>query len=227
MWQRLFGLDFARRAALRKAKGALHDYLSVPFPRASQPCREVALVSLDFETTGLNPRQDCILSIGLVHVRDLGIRLDSTWHQVVRVAQDIPENSAIIHHITDDRAAAGDELTQVLPRLLQHLSGKVMLVHHARIEINFLDAACRALYGAPFVIPVIDTLALARRRAERRNQIIREGDLRLFNLCESYHLPRYKAHNALNDAIATAELFLAMSADMNPDGCCVGDFWVR
>ena len=42
---------------------------------------------------------------------------------------------------------------------------------------------------------------------------IAPGDLRLFNLRERYHLPNYKAHNALSDAISTAELFLALAAE--------------
>ena len=44
------------------------------------------------------------------------------------------------------------------------------------------------------------------------------GDLRLFNLRPRYNLPRYKAHNALSDAIATAELFMALAAEMAPGG---------
>jgi DNA polymerase-3 subunit epsilon len=33
-----------------------------------------------------------------------------------------------------------------------------------------------------------------------------------------YGLPQYKAHNALYDALATAELFLAMAAEIAPGG---------
>ena len=33
-----------------------------------------------------------------------------------------------------------------------------------------------------------------------------------------YGLPQYKAHNALNDALATAELFLAMASEIKPEG---------
>jgi DNA polymerase III subunit epsilon len=225
MWQRWFGLEFARRAALRKAHGSLRAYFDIPFVDSATPCQDVEIVSLDFETTGLDPKRDNILSIGLVRIQALGIHLNSAWHQVVRVSQDIPEDAAIIHHITDDRAATGAPLEEVLPYLLEKLAGRVMLVHHAEVEQKFLDAACRRLYGAPFLAPTIDTLALARRQAERRNQVIREGDLRLFNLCERYKLPRYKAHNALNDAIATAELFLAMRAEIAPDSCGIGDFF--
>jgi DNA polymerase-3 subunit epsilon len=223
---RLFGKDFVRRRALnRAAPGPLHDYLAVPFPQNGALCRDTSIVALDLETTGLDPKKDSILSVGLVNVEGMAVRLETAWHQVVRVDHALAEESVVIHEITDDAAAAGRPLEEVLPPLLEHLAGRVMLVHYKNIEQNFLDAACRRLYGSRFVIPTIDTLALAARVFERRNHTIQAGDLRLFNLRPRYNLPRYKAHNALSDALATAELFLAMAAEMAPDGNCrLGQF---
>ena len=37
------------------------------------------------------------------------------------------------------------------------------------------------------------------------------------NLRPRYNLPQYKAHNALSDALATAELFLAMADNLYPE----------
>jgi DNA polymerase-3 subunit epsilon len=146
----------------------------------------------------------------------MAIRLESARHGVIRVREEIPEASAVIHQITDDVAAAGRPLEQVLPEILEQLAGRVMLVHYARIEQGFLDAACRELYGSPFVVRTIDTLVLARRLFEIRNHTIQANNLRLFNLRPQYNLPQYKAHNALSDAVATGELFLAMAAEMYP-----------
>jgi len=56
MWQHLPGKDFGRRRALRQtAAGPLHDYLAVPFPARASLCRDAEIVSLDLETTGLDP----------------------------------------------------------------------------------------------------------------------------------------------------------------------------
>jgi DNA polymerase-3 subunit epsilon len=176
----------------------------------------VDIVALDLETTGLDPQRDSILSYGLVRLRDMAIRLETARHEVIQVREDIPETAAVIHQITDDVAAAGRPLEQVLPDILAQLAGRVMLVHYAKIEQGFLDAAFRRLYGAPFVIHTIDTLVLARRLFEIRNPTIQANNLRLFNLRPQYNLPQYKAHNALSDALATGELFLALAAEMYP-----------
>lgn len=226
MFERLFGTDFQRRRALAKAQpGALYDYLSHPFPGRNAVCRDAPIVAVDLETTGLDPTKDDILSVGLVEIQGMGIKLGTAWHEIVRVDRDIPEDSAVIHHITDDHSAAGRPIEEVLPELLKRLEGKVMLVHYSRIEQLFIDAACRRLYGSRFVIPIIDTLKLGQRVFERRNHTIQPGDLRLFNLRPRYNLPHYKAHNALNDALSTAELFLAMAAEMSGgDRCRLHDF---
>lgn len=227
MFSRFLSKESQRKRALKKVEsGILHDYLSTPLANKNSLCEELVIVSLDLETTGLNPKKDKILSYGFVEVHHMTVKLANSSHQLISIDDDIPEETAVIHQITDDQAATGIPLEEAMPILLNELAGKVMLVHYASIEQNFLDAACRKLYGAPFVIPIIDTLVLARRLFERRNHTIQPGNLRLFNLRPQYNLPNYKAHNALSDAVATAELFLAMAADMfpNPSQCQLNRF---
>ena len=219
MFDFLLSINQLRSKALKQARHeVMRDYLSVPFPKPGQPWDEVEIVSLDFETTGLNPEQDQILSYGKVHIQRGIIRIASAHHQLIQAKDFIPESAAIIHHITDDQANAGLALVDALPELLQQLAGKVMLVHFKTIEQGFLDAACRRLYGTPFMIPIIDTLNLAERVYRRRNHAIPPSRLRLFNLRDDFHLPTYKAHNALNDAMTTAELFLILEGEITPAG---------
>jgi len=227
MLGRLFGKEYQRKRALADAApGALRDYLSQPFPESRVGCRDAVIAAVDLETTGLDPKKDHILSVGLVDIRGMSIPLSTAWHAVVRIEGEIPAESAVIHQITDDHAAeAGRPIEEVLPELLERLRGKVMLAHYSRIEQQFIDNACRQLYGAPFLIPTIDTLVLAQRMFERRNHNIQTGDLRLFNLRPRYNLPHYRAHNALSDALSTAELFLAMASEISPGKSCrLGDF---
>lgn len=221
LWQRLLGPDHARRRALaRVAPGPLHDLLAQPWPDKRLACTEVEMVALDLEATGLDPAHDRIVSVGLVQMHGMTIRLDTALHQLIRTKRPMPEDSAIIHQVTDDQAATGLPLAELMPEVLQRLTGRILLAHHAWVEQSFLSAACEHLYGAPLVVPTIDTQALAQRLMRNRNQFARSTSLRLFNLRAYYGLPRYKAHNALSDALATAELFLALAADIQPDGDC-------
>jgi len=218
MWSFLSPPELLRRYLLtRTTSEDFRRYLETPLPNPRRYLSEVDLLALDFETTGLDSRTEAILSIGYVVIRDNRILLrESAYHQI-QVNTPIPEQSVRIHHITDVRAQAGAHLSSVMPVLLQALAGRVLLAHHAGIERGFLNAACRRLYGHPLPLRSIDTLALERRRVGRRQTVPARGQLRLFNLREHYGLPRYQAHNALSDAIATAELFLVQAAQIKGD----------
>ncbi len=204
-----------RRFLLTRATPtAFRHYLETSLPGLRQNMSELELLALDFETTGLDPRSEAILSIGYVVIRDNRILLRESAHHQIQVNTPIPEQSVRIHHITDERAQRGEHLSSVMPILLEAMAGRVLLAHHASIECGFLNAACRRLYGYPLPMRFIDTLALERCRAARRQVTLAPGQLRLFNLRDQYGLPRYQAHNALIDAIATAELFLVQLAQI-------------
>ena len=63
-------------------------------------------------------------------------------------------------------------------------------------------------------------VAPAAASLQREQVTLEKNSLRLFNLRERYKLPAYKAHNALSDALSTAELFLALMADLYPGLDC-------
>jgi DNA polymerase-3 subunit epsilon len=211
MWARLLGRDFVRRRLHARApRGPIADYYAAPFPGTRASVGETEFLALDLETTGLDAGRDEILSIGMVVVaRGQRVDLGTACHRVVLPGRAIPQGSAVIHRITDDRAAAGIPLRDAVELVLGALTGRVLLAHHARVECGFLDAACRALYGVAFVAAVADTEALVRRSLERRHQSYRLGDLRLNAVRERYGLPRYRAHDALSDALGAAEVLIA------------------
>jgi DNA polymerase-3 subunit epsilon len=210
MLSKIFGYEATRKWLLRKApEGVLKDYLSVPFPDPKTALNKVPILAMDFETTGLDVKKDQILSVGHILIDGLEIQISSAYHQIINTRGNLKEEGVIIHQITDDVKSQGEMMEKVIEQLLQAMAGKVVLVHFAHIEKHFLHHACKQLYGMAPVFPMIDTLVLARRRLDQRTALYSPNDLRLFNLRDNYNLPRYKAHNALSDALATAELFLA------------------
>lgn len=214
MWlERFFSLENRRRRLLQQtAAGPLHEFLDIRFADPAEDVNDTRFVSLDLETSGLDPQTDHILSIGFVELHHDCVDLSTAEHWVIRTDLELSEDNVVIHQLTDDVISQGISLSTAMAQLLPRLAGKVLLAHHAKIEMGFLGAACQRLFGQPLLLPVVDTLAIARQQMRRRHEIIAEGSLRLAALRQRYHLPRYKAHHALNDAIATAELFLAQVA---------------
>jgi DNA polymerase-3 subunit epsilon len=205
-----------RKRLLKKApKGALFDFLSIPFPALNTPVEQVDILSLDFETTGLDPKLDQLLSIGFVPISKGQIKLNSCFHSIIKNGLLLDKSNVVIHHITDSQKNEGEMLVTVVEKLLKALAGKVMLAHYSSIEVQFLRQACLKLYGIAPVFPVIDTLVIAKRYLDKRDLPYDPSQLRLSNLRHHYKLPEHRGHNALNDAIATAELFLVQLANQH------------
>ncbi len=188
---------------------AVQHYLSTALPDVKTLVDEVEYLALDFETTGLSAQHEAILSVGFTVVRQQKIMIKDSGHFIIKVNRPISDESIVIHKITEEHAAQGQHIHNVLEVLLDKMAGRVLLVHYAAIEKNFLNSICQQLFGITLPLLIVDTLSIEHNYLQRTNQSISQNQLRLFNLRKQYGLPRYKAHNALEDAIATAELFLA------------------
>jgi len=193
----------------------LKDYYAGAWPEPQTPASELDLLAIDLETTGLDPASDQVLSVGFVPVDGPDILLGGARHILIRADTEVGQ-SAVLHHLTDDMIAAGAPMADVLAEILAALKGRILLAHYATIEVSFLSKACESHYGAPLVVPTIDTLALHRRLLSQGfDDEPRGNDLRLWNARERYGLPSYAAHEALTDAMACAELYLGQVAELS------------
>ena len=210
LFRTFLSLERQRKLLINKVPdGALKEYLSTPFPSKDLSIAELDLLSLDFETTGLNAVFDQLLSIGFVNIHQGKIDLSSCYHQVIKTKGKLKKSNVVVHQITDFEKERGAELKAAVDALLKAMAGKVLLVHFAQIERNFLRQACLEIYGVAPPFMIMDTLAITKKRFDKSDAPYDPSKLRLTQLRDSYNLPGYHAHNALNDAIATGELLLA------------------
>lgn len=208
-------LDDRRAAAARKAPpGPLRDYLEVAFGDERADSREGRYLAIDLELTGLDPRTDEILSAGYIPIdgRDL---VHAGAAHLLAIPEGEVGQSASIHGLTDDHLATGRPLGEVLPDVLRALAGRTLVAHHSQIEVGFLSRACERIYGMPLLVRAIDTMALQRRVLRVGSDAeVRPGVLRLQASRDHFGLPRYRAHEALTDAVSAGELFLAQAAHL-------------
>lgn len=205
---------------------ALQQYLKSPIPSLQADISGLEFLVLDLETTGLDANNDNILSVGYTIVRDNKVVLKDNTYSVISQSDHLQHDNVSIHKITDSMAQQGNDLKPVLDKLLTDLAGKVLVAHHASIEKSFLKAACQLYYGCDLPVRVVDTMAVEKKRLLRRHVTIKTNQLRLFNIRKAAGLPRYKAHNALEDAVATAELLLLQIAHVcGQKRCLLKDFY--
>ena len=184
-------------------------------PIPAIPCSQVDFLVVDVETTGLNPRRHHVLEVGWVPVTRGEVVLAGVRGTAVRLpaGHDVGE-SAVLHALTDDDLATAPELTEVMFELRAALQGRVLVAHHSAIEIGFLDRAFRDGQADHAPLLVVDTMTLQRRLIVRGYEEPPPGGLRLDAARRHFGLPRYAAHRAATDAVATAELLLAQAAEL-------------
>lgn len=186
----------------------MHHYLQSDFPSRKSDYRQIEYLAVDLEMTGLNALSDHILSIGFVPIVEQKVVLSGARHIYINSDLGVGQ-SAVIHGIHDRDIESATSLSKAMALLLEALQGKVLLLHCAPLDMAFLQQACKTLYGLELLAPVVDTMALEDQRLHRKGIERGSESLRLGDARRRYNLPDYSAHNALIDAVATAELFMA------------------
>jgi DNA polymerase-3 subunit epsilon len=208
MWElRLRRLLYARRVA----GTALQRCWRAPLPATGTDWRQVSFLVVDAEMSSLDVNEGELLSVGWVAVEAGAIALGSARHYLIKAEKSVGQ-SATIHSLRDCELSGAETGDVVLERFLDAAAGRVLVFHNAALDIAFLNRVSRNAFNAPVLLPAVDTLRQEERMLRRREQPIKTGDLRLHACRERYNLPLYQGHNALLDALATAELLLAMAA---------------
>jgi len=178
--------------------------------------RDARFAVLDFETTGLDPSRDHILSFGVVPVEQGRALLAGTLYRVVRPPVAVPAESIRVHGLRPldlERAPALDEVGE---ELLEALAGRVLVAHAARIELSFLERTYRRRGRRP-PRRAIDVLGLAAELA-RSGHPARPSSPRLADLAAAHGVPVARTHHALADALTTAQLFLVLASELERRG---------
>lgn len=175
------------------------------------PLTTDALLAVDLETSSLSSADGDIVSAAWVAIDGQEVVLSSARHWVLRPNRSVGQ-SAQFHGIRDCDRGGGATLEQVMSSFLEAADGRRLLFHGGALDRDFLNSASRRLFNAPLLLPAIDTLELEKTKLTRHQDSLETGALRLATCRRRYGLPDYPAHHALNDAIATAELYLAIAS---------------
>jgi len=158
----------------------------------------------DTETTGLEPSNgDEIIQIGAARIVNNRLLRQEIFNQIVDPERPLKPESIPIHGITEDMVRGKPNIDVVLPAFHEFCEDTVLIAHNAAFDMRFLQLK-EERTGIRFTQPVLDTLLLSA--VAQPNQESHKLDALLERLgieCET-------RHNALDDALATAEVFLKL-----------------
>jgi len=168
------------------------------------------LIMLDTETTGLSPRHgDRMVEIGAIEVRNRKVLSASNhvFHQYINPERDIPAEVVRIHGIDNAKVSNAPTFREIAPQFLDFIKGATLVIHNAAFDLGFIMCELQQNgFDNIGTIPVIDTLAFARKKhPHQRNN--------LDALCDRYNIERghRELHGALLDSELLAEVYLAMT----------------
>lgn len=156
-------------------------------------------VIFDIETTGFSPINDGITEIGAVKVVNGSI--EGHYSTLVNPEKLIPPKVIELTGITNDMVKDERTISEVLPEFLEFCGDAALVAHNANFDVSFIKEKSRR-NGKEISPLVVDTLALAKLllpalKRHKLNQVAKYLKVNLDN-----------HHRAVDDAKATAEIFL-------------------
>ncbi|MGR5285147.1 exonuclease domain-containing protein [Vibrio maritimus] len=199
---------------------------SAQLPDIESAGSQLNYLVVDFETTGLDASTDSILSVGWVEVNWFSIDLASAQHLYIDTTASVNADGAVVNHIVPEMLKGGVPLDEAMQRLFEAARNRILIAHGAVIEASFVEEYLSHRFGLKDVpILWIDTLAIEKSMAKAVNADS-SIDVRLAETRERHGLPEYNGHEALIDAIATAELFLAQQTRLfDKSYPCIGKLY--
>ena len=185
----------------------------------SKPLSEYTFVVCDTELTGLNKRRDEIISIGAVKIINLRLELSETFHQYIRPLNLEHTDSTLVHRITPEQLRKMPTIEEVLPEFIEFCGDALLVGHYVDLDITFLNRFALETLGGTLSNPSLDTMRLARGYKEAKfmdshGHTNLSTSYNLNDLTHEFNLPEFKPHDALEDALQTAYLFLFLVKKM-------------
>lgn len=179
-----------------------------------QPAPANEWVSLDLETTGLDPATDHILTLAAVPVRAGRVMLSERFERNIRPDRAFGIDSIRHHHITPEEAATGMSVTPAVREFLQWLGSRALLGYYLKFDLAMLMPHVKTITGFALPNPRID-LAHAFAERERRIRPDVPPNLDFQHICDELGIPVLGRHTALGDATTVGLCWLALQAAKN------------
>ncbi len=175
-------------------------------------------VSLDCETTGLDPGVDDILTVAAVRIRGNRILVSERFEATVRPEDARASAEAIkVHRLRERDVAEADPMRRILPELLRFIGGRPLVGYYIDFDVRMLDKYALWLIQTKLPNPQIEISSLYYDRKYGNAPPGTAIDLRFASVLRDLGIPPLEQHDALNDAVMAAMAYLELR-DMKARG---------
>lgn len=166
-------------------------------------------VVFDLETTGFGPVKDRIIEIGAVKIADG--KITDRFSTFINPDIPIPFKIEQLTGINDSMVMDAPMIEEILPQFLDFCEGSVLVGHNAQFDVGFVNQKAKML-GLKTDFTVVDTVGMARALMPDLSKY------KLNIVAKALGISLENHHRAVDDAKATADIFLKLSKQLKEQG---------
>jgi len=168
-------------------------------------------VVFDTETTGLNSKKDDIVSIGAVKIKDNKILTSQTFEVFIKNSCEMSSKSIEIHRIRPIDLQNAKTTEIAIREFLDFIGSRPLVGYYLEFDVGMINKYIKPMLGITLPNKKIEVSEIY---FDQTISLIPQGniDLRFDTILKNCAVPDMGAHNAVNDAIMTAMIFLKLKA---------------
>jgi DNA polymerase III subunit epsilon len=168
------------------------------------------VVVFDTETTGLDPKKDEILSIGAVKIKKNKILTSQTFEVYVKNSHSISGQSIAIHQIRPCDLHDAKSSDEAIRGFLEFIGSRPLVGYYLEFDVAMINKYIKPMLGVTLPNKKIEVSEIY---FDQTITLIPQGniDLRFDTILSKCKIPNMGAHNAVNDAIMTAMIYLKLT----------------
>jgi DNA polymerase III subunit epsilon len=168
-------------------------------------------VAIDCETTGLDPRQDDIVTVAAIPIRGSRIVASGRFEAMVKPDATMTAEAIKVHRLREGDVAGGRTMEEVLPELMRFIGSRPLVGYYLEFDVAMINKHARRLIGIELPNRRIEVSGLYYERKYGDAPPGVQVDLRFTAILADLGLPILDQHDAFSDALMTAMMYVALA----------------
>lgn len=168
------------------------------------------VVSIDCETTGLDPHSDEIIAVAAIVIKNDRILTSKRFQAIAKTKRKSSPEAIKVHQLLDSDTQQGQPIQELIPKLLCFIGSRPIVGYYTAFDISMISKYTRAFYGISLPNSSIDisTIYYALRYNHDWGHLT--IDLSFAKIARDLGIPLLAQHDAFNDALMTAMMYLQL-----------------
>lgn len=170
------------------------------------------LVSFDCETTSLNVKEAEIISIGAVKIRGNTVLTSESFYVLVKPEGMMEATNVTIHGLRPKDLSNGIPVETAIEQFLDFVGGRPLVGYYLEYDVAMVNKFLKPMLGIQLPQKQIEVSSIYYRQEMKKKYYDTYVDMRMAPMIKKLNIPDLPRHDALNDSINVALMYLSLMA---------------